>query len=153
MSAPPTAGPSAAPVAPAAAQTATARRSEPSAIGISSSAAVTAAAPPTACTQRAAISVFSSSATPQARLAPAKTASPSAATRPAPTRRASSAAGTAASAEDEVEGDQHPGHPGDAGVQLAVDLWESENDDRAVGQDEPDGNRQRRRPRPRPGPQ
>ena len=53
VSRPPTAGPSAAPVAPAAAQRATARRSEPTVAGSSSSAAVTAAAPPSACTQRA----------------------------------------------------------------------------------------------------
>ena len=50
---PPTAGPSAAPVAPAVAQTAVARRSEPTVAGSSSSAAVTARAPPSACTQRA----------------------------------------------------------------------------------------------------
>ena len=95
---PPTAGPSAAPVAPAAAQTVAARRSEPTVAGSSSSAAVTAAAPPSACTQRARIRVESSSASPQARPAPAKTASPTAAARPGPTRRAISAAGTAARA-------------------------------------------------------
>ena len=95
---PPTAGPSAAPVAPALAQTAAARRSEPTVAGSSSSAAVTARAPPSACTQRARIRVESSSASPQARPAPAKIASPTAAARPGPTRRASSAAGTAASA-------------------------------------------------------
>ena len=55
---PPTAGPSAAPVAPALAQTAVARRSEPTVAGSSSSAAVTAAAPPSACTQRATIRVL-----------------------------------------------------------------------------------------------
>ncbi len=95
---PPTAGPSAAPVAPAPAQTTAARRSLPTAAGSSSSAAVTAAAPPSACTQRAMIRVESWSATPQATPAPAKIASPTAAVRPGPSRRASSAAGTAASA-------------------------------------------------------
>ena len=95
---PPTAGPSAAPVAPALAQTVAARRSEPTVAGSSSSAAVTARAPPSACTQRARIRVESSSATPQASPAPAKIARPTAAARPGPTRRASSAAGTAASA-------------------------------------------------------
>ena len=95
---PPIAGPSAAPVAPAVAQTTVARRSEPTVAGSSSSAAVTAAAPPSACTQRAAIRVLRSEDRPQARLAPAKTASPIAAARPGPTRRARWAAGTAASA-------------------------------------------------------
>ena len=98
MRMPPTAGPSAAPVAPAAAQTAAARRSDPTVAGSSSSAAVTAAAPPSACTQRATIRVESWSERPQASPAPAKTASPTAAARPGPTRRATRAAGTAASA-------------------------------------------------------
>ena len=98
MSTPPTAGPSAAPVAPALAQIAVARRSEPTVAGSSSSTAVTARAPPSACTQRAAISVLSSVERPQARLAPAKIASPKAAARPGPTRRATCAAGTAARA-------------------------------------------------------
>ncbi len=98
VSRPPTAGPSAAPVAPAVAQIAVARRSEPTVAGSSSSTAVTAAAPPSACTQRAAIRVLSSAEAPQARPAPAKTASPTAAARPGPTRRARWAAGTAASA-------------------------------------------------------
>ena len=98
MSRPPTAGPSAAPVAPAVAQTATARRSEPTVAGSSSSTAVTATAPPSACTQRAAIRVLSSAERPQASPAPAKTASPIAAARPGPIRRARWAAGTAASA-------------------------------------------------------
>ena len=85
-------------MAPALAQTTAARRSEPTVAGSSSSAAVTAAAPPSACTQRATIRVESWSETPQARPAPAKIARPTAAARPGPTRRASSAAGTAASA-------------------------------------------------------
>ncbi len=98
VSRPPIAGPSAAPVAPAVAQRATARRSEPTVAGSSSSTAVTATAPPSACTQRAAISVLSWSESPQARPAPAKTARPTAAARPGPMRRARCAAGTAASA-------------------------------------------------------
>ena len=98
VSSPPTAGPSAAPVAPAVAQTATARRSEPTVAGNSSSTAVTAIAPPSACTQRAAISVLRCSASPQAMPAPAKIARPIAAARPGPIRRARWAAGTAASA-------------------------------------------------------
>ncbi len=98
MSSPPIAGPSAAPVAPAVAQSAVARRSEPTVAGSSSSTAVTAAAPPSACTQRAAIRVLSWSETAQARPAPAKIARPTAAARPGPTRRARCAAGTAASA-------------------------------------------------------
>ena len=88
VSRPPTAGPRAAPVAPAVAQMTVARRSEPTVAGSSSSTAVTAAAPPRACTQRAAISVLSSVEAPQARLAPAKIARPTAAARPGPTRRA-----------------------------------------------------------------
>ncbi len=98
MSRPPIAGPRAAPVAPAIAQTATARRSDPTVAGSSSRTAVTAAAPPSACTQRAAISAPSVEEAPQARPAPAKTARPTAAARPGPTRRARWAAGTAASA-------------------------------------------------------
>ncbi len=98
VSTPPIAGPRAAPVAPAVAQTTVARCSEPTVAGRSSSTAVTAAAPPRACTQRAAISVPSSVESAQARLAPAKTASPTAAARPGPTRRATCAAGTAARA-------------------------------------------------------
>ena len=95
---PPTAGPSAAPVAPAIAQIETARRSDPTDAGSSSNTAVTARAPPSACTQRAAISVLSSDEAPQARQAPAKIARPIAAARPGPTRRATWAAGTAPSA-------------------------------------------------------
>jgi hypothetical protein len=98
VSTPPTAGPRAAPVAPAAAQSAVARRSEPTLAGNSSSTAVTAAAPPSACTQRAAIRVLSSAEAPQAMLAPAKIAKPTAAVRPGPARRARWAAGTAARA-------------------------------------------------------
>ena len=98
MSRPPIAGPSAAPVAPAVAQITVARRSEPAVAGSSSSTAVTAAAPPSACTQRAAISVLNSEESPQARLAPAKVASPIAAVRAGPARRAMWAAGTAARA-------------------------------------------------------
>ena len=98
MSMPPTAGPSAAPVAPAVAQIAVALLSEPTVAGSSSSTAVTAAAPPSACTQRAAIRVLSCSEAAQARPAPAKIARPTAAARPGPTRRAKWAAGTAASA-------------------------------------------------------
>ena len=98
MRIPPTAGPRAAPVAPAVAQTAVARRSEPTVTGSSSSAAVTASAPPTACTERAMIKVERCSESPQASPAPAKIASPKAAARPGPTRRATCAAGTAATA-------------------------------------------------------
>ncbi len=95
---PPTAGPRAAPVAPAPAQIAVARASEPTVAGSSSSAAVTARAPPSACRQRARIRVVRLSETPQASPAPAKIASPKAAARPGPIRRAASAAGTAARA-------------------------------------------------------
>ena len=98
MRMPPSAGPSAAPVAPALAQTTLARRSEPTAIGSSSSAAVTARAPPIAWIERATIRVSRLSESPQASPAPAKIASPTAAARPGPTRRATIAAGTAASA-------------------------------------------------------
>jgi hypothetical protein len=44
---------------------------------------------------------------------------------------------------DEVEGNEHPTDPGDAGVQFAIDLWQGKDDDRGVGQDEADGERQR----------
>ena len=36
----------------------------------------------------------------------------------------------------QVEGDQHPGDPGDAGVEFAVDLRQRQDDDRGVGEDE-----------------
>ena len=98
VSRPPAAGPSAAPIAPAVAQTAAARRSEPTAYGRSSSAPVTAAAPPIACRQRAAISGASEVETPQRRPPRANTASPADVTRAGPSRRAASAAGTAATA-------------------------------------------------------
>ena len=96
---PPTAGPSAAPVAPA-------RRPDGgrAALGADRRPAAAPAprsppaAPPSACTQRAMIRVESWSETPQARPAPAKIARPTAAGRPGPTRRATCAAGTAARA-------------------------------------------------------
>jgi hypothetical protein len=44
----------------------------------------------------------------------------------------------------QVEGDQDPADAGDAGVELAVDLRQGEDDDRGVGQDQADGERQRR---------
>ena len=103
VSSPPIPGPRAAPVAPAAAQDAAALRSDPTTPGISSRAAVTAAAPPRACTQRATISASRPDAAAQAAEAPAKTASPAAATRPGPKRRATTAAGTAASASTRLK--------------------------------------------------
>ena len=44
----------------------------------------------------------------------------------------------------QVEGDEDPADAGDARVQLAVDLRQRQDDDRGVGQDEADGERQRR---------
>ena len=96
-----------------------------------------------------AIRVVSSSARPQARPAPAKTASPTAAPRPGPTRRASMRRGHRGQRHHQVEGDQHPGDAGDAGVELAVDLGQGEDDDRGVGEDEADGERQGGDARPR----
>ena len=99
VSRPPTAGPSAAPVAPALAQITVARRSEPTVAGSSSSTAVTAAAPPSACTQRAAIRVLSSVGERRRRgWRRRRSRARTAAARPGPTRRATCAAGTAASA-------------------------------------------------------
>ena len=49
----------------------------------------------------------------------------------------------------QVEGDQDPTDGGDAGVQLAVDLRQRQDDDRGVGQDQADGERQCRDPRSR----
>ncbi len=103
MSTPPAAGPRAAPIAPAVAQMVAARRSEPTAYGKSSSAPVTAAAPPMACTQRAAISGAREVETPQRRPPRAKTASPAAVTRAGPSRRDASAAGTAAAASTRLK--------------------------------------------------
>ena len=149
MSTPPTAGPSAAPVAPAVAQITVARRSEPTVAGSSSSTAVTAAAPPSACTQRAAIRVLSSVERPQARLAPAKIASPNGGGAPGPDPARDVRRGHRGERHHQVEGDQHPGDRGDAGVELAVDVGQREDDDRGVGEHEPDGERQRRQARPR----
>jgi hypothetical protein len=42
----------------------------------------------------------------------------------------------------QVEGDQDPADSGDAGIELAVDLRQRQNDDRGIGQDEADGKRQ-----------
>jgi hypothetical protein len=42
----------------------------------------------------------------------------------------------------QVEGDEHPGDAGDAGVELAVDLGQRQDDDRGVGEDEADGDRE-----------
>ena len=112
--------------------------------GSSSSAAVTAAAPPSACTQRATIRVESWSETPQARPAPAKIARPTAAARPGPDPARQQRRGHRGQRHHQVEGDQHPGDAGDAGVELAVDLRQRQDDDRGVGQDEADGERQRR---------
>jgi hypothetical protein len=98
VSRPPTAGPSAAPAAPAVAHARVAERSEPYTAGISSSAAQTAAAPPTACRQRAAISTPIDGASPHPRLATAKSPSPAAVNLAGPTRDAACAAGTALAA-------------------------------------------------------
>ena len=43
----------------------------------------------------------------------------------------------------QVEGDEHPGHAGDAGVEVAVDPRQRQDDDRGVGEDEGDGDRER----------
>ena len=93
--------------------------------------------------------MLSSAERPQARLAPAKIASPNAAARPGPTRRARWAAGTAASAITRLKETSTQVTAGDAGVELAVDLGQGEDDDRGVGQDEADGERQRRDARSR----
>ncbi len=44
----------------------------------------------------------------------------------------------------QVEGDEDPADAGDTGVELAVNIRQGEDDDRGVGQDQPDGERQRR---------
>ncbi len=118
-----------------------ARRSEPVTLGSSSSDAHTAAAPPTAWTQRAAAGGRSS---PRARRPGSRRRRPPAPRRrrvPHPTRRASIAAGTAAEREDEVEGNEHPGDRAHRNVELAVDVGQRQDDDRAVGKDGPDGQR------------
>ena len=144
MSRPPIAGPSAAPVAPAVAQSAAARRSEPTVAGSSSSTAVTAAAPPSACTQRAAISVLSVRRGGAGEAGAGEDRQPDGGgpARPDPARQVRGRHG--GERHHQVEGDEHPGDAGDAGVELAVDLRQREDDDRGVGQDEADGERQRR---------
>jgi hypothetical protein len=44
----------------------------------------------------------------------------------------------------QVEGNEDPADAGDAGVELAIDVGQSEDDDRGIGQDKADGERQRR---------
>jgi len=133
VSRPPTAGPSAAPAAPAVAHARVARRSEPYTAGISSSAAQTAAAPPTACRQRAAISTpidgaAASEACRREQPEPRRCQPP----RPDPrrgVRRRYRGRG-----EDEVEPDQHPGDRRDRNVELPVDGGQREDDHRGVGE-------------------
>jgi hypothetical protein len=45
---------------------------------------------------------------------------------------------------DQVEGDEDPADTGDAGVELPVDIRQGEDDNRGVGEDKADGERQRR---------
>ena len=139
---PPTAGPSAAPVAPALAQIAAARRSEPTVAGSSSSAAVTAAAPPSACTQRASDQGRELVGEPAGEAGAGEDRQPDGggAPRSDPTRQQRRR--HRGQRHHQVEGDQHPGDAGDAGVELAVDLRQRQDDDRGVGEDEADGERQ-----------
>ena len=44
----------------------------------------------------------------------------------------------------QVEGNEYPADAGDASVELPIDIGQGEDDDRGVGQDEADGERQRR---------
>ena len=149
VSRPPTAGPSAAPVAPAVAQITVARRSEPTVAGSSSSTAVTAAAPPSACTQRAAIRVLSSVESAAGEAGPGEDRQPERGGTPGADPAREVRRGDRGERHHQVEGDQHPGDRGDAGVELAVDVGQGEDDDRGVGEHEPDGERQRRQARPR----
>src|SRR5512133_1510172 len=98
VSTPPIAGPTAAPTAAAPTHTLTPRSCDLATAGSSSSAAQTTAAPLTAWTQRAAITVSRLPATAAAAEAAANTTRPAASIRTGPNRRATIAAGTAASA-------------------------------------------------------
>ncbi len=98
VSRPPMAGPRAAPAMPATAHTRTARFSPPASSGSSSSAAQTAAAPPMPCRARAPIRKPSVGASAHAADDAANSTRPPAHTRPAGSRVASRAAGTAVSA-------------------------------------------------------
>ena len=95
---PPSAGPKAAPSAPAVAQTTAARRSEPVVTGRISSAAVTAIAPPIACTPRLRSSTSNDGASAQNSDAAAKTARPTSSSTPGARRRTRCATGTATTA-------------------------------------------------------
>jgi hypothetical protein len=44
----------------------------------------------------------------------------------------------------QVEGNENPADSGNAGIELAIDIRQGENDDRGIGQDEANGQRQRR---------
>jgi hypothetical protein len=133
VSRPPTAGPSAAPVAPALAQTAAARFSEPTVAGSSSSAAVTAGDD-----QRGQVV-----GEPTGEAGAGEDRQPDRRRHPGPDPAGDVGGGHRSQRHHQVEGDQHPGDAGDAGVEFAVDLGQREDDDRGVGEDDADSERQR----------
>ena len=111
--------------------------------GSSSSTAVTAAAPPSACTQRAAIRVLSCRGGPAGEAGAGEDGQADGGGAPGPDAAREVSRGHRGQRHHQVEGDQHPGDAGDAGVELAIDLRQGEDDDRGVGQDQADGERQR----------
>ena len=135
---PPTAGPSAAPVAPALAQIAVARRSEPTVAGSSSSAAVTASG---------AAERLHAAGDDQGRELVGEAAGeagagedrqPDRGRAPRPDAPRQQRRRHRRQRHHQVEGDQDPGDAGDAGVEFPVDLRQGQDDDRGVGQDEAD---------------
>ena len=142
VSAPPTAGPTAAPATPAAAQERAARAS-PSRLASSSSAAVTSAAAPTAWMQRAASSTSNDPASPHAADATPKTMMPAGGDRArAPPRHVRGRHG--AEREDQVVRREDARDLADLDVEPAQDVGQREGDDRRVGQRRCDGEEEQR---------
>ena len=111
---PPSAGPSAAPVAPAVAQIAVARRSEPTVAGSSSSDAVTASAPPIACTRAGDDQGREVIGEPAGEPGTGEDREPDRGRPPRPDPAGDQRRRHRGQRHHQVEGDQHPGDPEDA---------------------------------------
>ena len=138
VSTPPIAGPTAAPIAAAPTHILTPRSCDLATAGRSSSAAQTTAAPLTAWTQRAAITVSRLPATAAAAEAAAKTTRPAASIRTGPNRRADDRRGHGRQRHREVERRDDPRDAGDRRVERRQHVGQREHDDRRVGQHHPD---------------
>ena len=91
-------------------------------------------APPTACTQRAAISTPIDRREAAAEAAAREEHEPGGRNRPRPAPRRGVRRRHRGEREHEVERDQHPGDRRDRDVELAVDVGQREDDHRGVGE-------------------